>query len=318
MAIYTKFANKTYTQVRAARHIITPPPTKNFIAVYTSYAAAFLLTILALYLDLVTLPRTYDNPPSPLEGPHGSLHYECTSEGGLEFCHKGSCNGRWKPPRTHHCSLCDVCRVGFDHHCPWVGNCVTLSLMREFLSLLFIVPFAVCSLIYPIFSILHQQSSLALHSSRVDPWAQGIWWDKWFSWMALGGPPGRWAVGTAIGYWVLDSKLCGQRLGCIIQDPHLSVLVTAAYGVLLGIFSLALGVMTAQRVHRGQSTLEHLKSKKNFRTFICINTVNSDAITVTVIMANLPLERPYDLGATENWWRFMALPWFVNRHRRLR
>ncbi|CAF1978368.1 unnamed protein product [Rotaria magnacalcarata] len=32
--------------------------------------------------------------------------------------------GVMKPPRAHHCKVCQKCVVRYDHHCPWINNCV--------------------------------------------------------------------------------------------------------------------------------------------------------------------------------------------------
>jgi palmitoyltransferase ZDHHC9/14/18 len=47
----------------------------------------------------------------------------------VKYCK--SC-GIWRPPRTHHCRVCDNCIETTDHHCVWLNNCVGRRNYRYF------------------------------------------------------------------------------------------------------------------------------------------------------------------------------------------
>src|SRR5260221_3816481 len=86
-------------------------------------------SLAVLYLYTCSGRTTHSVPDYIVPEPHSITEpYECRSDGSLHFCIKDNCKMRWKPPGTHHCSTCGVCRIGFDHHCPWVRQFEPLPL----------------------------------------------------------------------------------------------------------------------------------------------------------------------------------------------
>ncbi|XP_013924756.1 PREDICTED: palmitoyltransferase ZDHHC9 [Thamnophis sirtalis] len=76
----------------------------------------------------------------------------------LKYCY--TCK-IFRPPRASHCSICDNCVERFDHHCPWVGNCVGKRNYRYFY--LFILSLSLLTIYIFSFNIVY----VALKSLKI-------------------------------------------------------------------------------------------------------------------------------------------------------
>ena len=72
----------------------------------------------------------------------------------------------------------------------------------------------------------------------MDPHTRQVWWDCWYSWVVVGGPPGRWIVGLFLGLRIIRrSSSEVYRLGDMIRYPNVSLVAVAGSGALLALFT---------------------------------------------------------------------------------
>jgi hypothetical protein len=53
-----------------------------------------------------------------------------------------------RSPRCRHCNLCNRCIDRFDHHCPWINNCIGKGNFRKFYAFVFVQLFYLLFIVF--------------------------------------------------------------------------------------------------------------------------------------------------------------------------
>ncbi|WVO12487.1 hypothetical protein L204_100087 [Cryptococcus depauperatus] len=250
-----------------------------------------------LYLRLYFLPSSQSVPPfnAPSSIQSKKVIFECldpeetrkqrlsngltaeeadklTNEPLVNRCHKGKCRGRWKPARARHCSQCEVCRAGFDHHCALFANCLTAPYMPAFLALLLYAPLVVLFHCIPLVAPLTTKAASAYHQSCTSQWIRDNWWDWRWSWVVAGGPVGRYVGGLILGWKELDRMEEGGL-------ERLAIGLLTAFGIIVSLIAAALAHSTLAVLREGNLTVDRERQKSFIRLsrqLASLSKTNSD------------------------------------------
>ncbi|XP_050341961.1 palmitoyltransferase Hip14 [Nymphalis io] len=159
-----------------------------FVAPVVSGAATagFLLSSLALWY---TFLRSWRSDPGVISASRADkfrtiieLSERGGAGGGFEparFC--SACLLR-RPLRSKHCSVCNRCVAKFDHHCPWVANCIGAKNHRYFVGFLVSLVVMCAWMLWGAARSFSERCGPATGLAAPLAWASC---DAWLAWVSL-------------------------------------------------------------------------------------------------------------------------------------
>uniref|UniRef100_A0A0N5AF87 Palmitoyltransferase n=1 Tax=Syphacia muris TaxID=451379 RepID=A0A0N5AF87_9BILA len=101
---------------------------------------------------------------------------------GLPQCYR--CN-RYKPPRTHHCSICGRCVLHMDHHCVWINQCVGLHNHRYFYQFVTLVWLSMALILFSNYNCFKEHMSYVDKPNDMPFCIETIEFAPWKDWLCL-------------------------------------------------------------------------------------------------------------------------------------